>query len=182
MKRVTIGGIGNVLMGDDGVGPFFARTLDSQYDFEEGVKVVDFGTPGLDFVVHIAGLDVLIIVDAVDNQTPPGTVTVYRKDLILAAPVPMRLDPHQPALKESLLIADLDGQAPKDVILIGISGETYGFNNNLTDTVRKAVEDAIQVLLKELDKFGVKYKKKSESEVSSVWWEDQAKVVLEGVR
>jgi hydrogenase maturation protease len=182
VKRVTIGGIGNVLMGDDGVGPFFARTLDSQYQFDEGVKVVDFGTPGLDFIVHIAGLDALIVVDAVDNNTPAGTVTVYRKDIILAAPVPMRLDPHQPALKESLLIADLDGNAPKDVILIGISGETYGFNNNLTDTVRNAVEDAIQILLAELDKMGVKYSKKSAPEVSSVWWEDQARLAVSGVR
>ena len=71
MKRITIGGIGNVLMGDDGAGPYFARTLDSQYEFEAGVQVVDFGTPGLDVVVHIAGLDALIIVDAVDNGTAP---------------------------------------------------------------------------------------------------------------
>jgi hydrogenase maturation protease len=176
VKRVTIGGIGNVLMGDDGAGPFFARTLDSQYEFESGVQVVDFGTPGLDFIVHIAGLDALIIVDAVDNQTPAGTVTVYRKDTILAAPVPMRLDPHQPALKESLLIADLDGNAPKDVILIGISGETYGFNNNLTDSVRNAIDDAIQILLAELDTMGVKYTKKTSPQASSVWWEDQPKL------
>lgn len=182
MKLVTIGGIGNVLMGDDGVGPYFARYVDSQYEFESGVQVVDFGTPGLDFVVHIAGLDALIVVDAVDNQTPAGTVSVYRKDSILASPVPMRLDPHQPALKESLLIADLDGQGPKDVILIGISGEKYGFNNNLTDTVRNAVDDAVQVLLSELDKLGVKYSKKSAAEASSVWWEDQAKQVVAGIR
>jgi hydrogenase maturation protease len=182
VKRVTIGGIGNVLMGDDGVGPYFARTLDSRYEFEGDVKVVDFGTPGLDFVVHIAGLDALIIVDAVDNQTPAGTVTVYRRDTILAAPVPMRLDPHQPALKESILIADLDGNGPKDVILIGISGDTYGFNNNLTDVVRNAVEDAIQILLTELDKLDVKYTKKDSPEASSVWWEDPARLAIAGAR
>ena len=171
MRRIIIGGIGNVLMGDDGVGPYFARTLDSQYEFESGVQVVDFGTPGLDFVVHIAGLDALIIVDAVDNGTPAGTVSVYRRENILAKPVPMRLDPHQPALKESILIADLDGNGPKDVILIGISGEKYGFNNLLTDSVRKAVDDAIQTTLKELDTLGVKYTKKAKASASDVWWE-----------
>ncbi len=171
MKRITIGGIGNVLMGDDGVGPYFARTLEAQYDFESGVQVVDFGTPGLDFVVHIAGLDALILVDAVDNGAAPGTVTVYRREQILEAPVPMRLDPHQPALKESILIADLDGNGPKDVILIGISGEKYGFNNALTEKVRSAVDGAIQTVLLELDKLGVKYSKKSVPAVSSVWWE-----------
>lgn len=178
MKRITIGGIGNVLMGDDGVGPYFARTLDSRYEFESGVQVVDFGTPGLDFVVHIAGLDALIIVDAVDNGTAPGTVSIYRREQILAKPVPMRLDPHQPALKESILIADLDGNGPKEVILIGISGEKYGFNNTLTDAVRTAVDDAIQTLLQELDQLGAKYTKKLAPAPSSVWWEAQPQLTV----
>lgn len=91
----------------------------------------------------------------------------------------MRLDPHPPAVKESLLIADLDGQGPRDVILIGISGERYGFNNALSDVVRHAVEDAIQVLLRELDGLGVKYVKKSTPSVSSVWWEGQPTVTAE---
>ncbi len=182
MKRITIGGIGNVLMGDDGVGPYFARTLDAQYEFESGVNVVDFGTPGLDFVVHIAGLDALIIVDAVDNGTAPGTVSIYRREQILAKPVPMRLDPHQPALKESILIADLDGNGPKDVILVGISGEKYGFNNQLTDSVRGAVDATIQAVLQELDKLGVSYKKKATAAASSVWWDSQPQLTTASSR
>lgn len=172
MKRIIIGGIGNVLMGDDGVGPYFARTLNARYTFSEGVEVVDFGTPGLDFVVHIAGLDLLILVDAVDSGKEPGSLWMYRKADILASPVPMRLDPHQPALKESLLIADLDGSGPKDVVLIGITGQTYGFSNTLTDPVRKAVDEAIELALKELDAAGVKYEKKPQPSSSDVWWEE----------
>jgi hydrogenase maturation protease len=171
VKRITIGGIGNVLMGDDGAGPYFARTLDSRYELGEGVQVVDFGTPGLDFIVHIAGLDALIIVDAVDNNTAPGTISIYRREDIFAKPVPMRLDPHQPALKESVLIADLDGMGPKEVILIGISGERYGFNNTLTDAVRAGVDEAIRTTLLELDRLGAKYTEKATPAGSSVWWE-----------
>lgn len=172
MKRILIGGIGNVLMGDDGVGPYLARTLDARYQFSEGVQVVDFGTPGLDFVVHIAGLDALILVDAVDNGKPAGTVTTYRRSDILASPVPMRLDPHQPALKESILIADLDGSGPKDVTLVGISGQSYTFNTPLNESVRKAVDDAIEVVLRELEQYGVTYTPK-EGGTADVWWETQ---------
>ena len=46
MKKVKIGGIGNVLLGDDGVGPYIARMLEANYEFEEGVEVQDLGTPG----------------------------------------------------------------------------------------------------------------------------------------
>lgn len=171
MKRITIGGIGNVLSGDDGVGPYLVRMLDAQYSFGPEVQVVDFGTPGLDFVVHIANLDALLLVDAVDNDKPAGSVTVYTKDDIMAGPMPMRLDPHQPALKESLWVADVDGSAPREVKLVGITGEQYKFGKKLTPAVRAAVSDAIQILLGELDALGVAYSKKESPQIENLWWE-----------
>ena len=171
MKRITIGGIGNVLSGDDGVGPYLVRMLDAQYSFSDEVQVVDFGTPGLDFVVHIANLDALLLVDAVDNDKPAGSVSVYTKDEIMGGPMPMRLDPHQPALKESLWVADVDGSAPRQVKLVGITGEKYKFGKQLTPAVRAAVEDAIQVLLKEVDALGATYTKKENPQFEELWWE-----------
>ena len=41
MKEVLIGGIGNVLLGDDGVGPFVLQILASRYEFEGGVELID---------------------------------------------------------------------------------------------------------------------------------------------
>lgn len=79
MKRVLIAGIGNVLLGDDGVGPYVVRQLDSAYCFDEGVALEDLGTPALDFIDHIAGLDALIVVDSVDNGKVPGNITMYRR-------------------------------------------------------------------------------------------------------
>ena len=171
MKRITIGGIGNVLTGDDGVGPYLVRMLDRQYKFSDDVQVVDFGTPGLDFVVHIANLDSLLLVDAVDNDKPAGSVSVYTKDEIMAGPMPMRLDPHQPALKESLWVADVDGSAPREVKLIGITGADYNFGHRLTPAVRAAVEEATAILLKELDALGATYTRKENPLVEELWWE-----------
>ena len=48
MKTALIGGIGNVLLGDDGIDPYVIRLLESQYAFGENVRVVDLGTPALD--------------------------------------------------------------------------------------------------------------------------------------
>ena len=68
MKRVLIAGIGNVLLGDDGLGPYVLHQLEAAYTFEEGVKLEDLGTPALDFIDHLAGLDALIVVDSVAND------------------------------------------------------------------------------------------------------------------
>jgi hydrogenase maturation protease len=68
VKRVLIAGIGNILLGDDGVGPYVLRLLEVSYSFDEGVVLEDLGTPALDFIDHIAGLDALIVIDSVDNR------------------------------------------------------------------------------------------------------------------
>src|SRR3974377_1564210 len=131
-KRVTIGGIGSVLLGDDGVGPYVTALLAASYQFDEGVTVADLGTPGLDLVAHFSGQDSLILIDSGDNGTAPGTVTLYRKDDILrCGPAPVRMDPHSPALCESLLIAELAAESPHDILLVGISGEQYAAERGL---------------------------------------------------
>src|SRR5271165_3465619 len=55
VKRALIGGIGNVLLGDDGVGPYVVRLLESQYSFGNNVELADLGTPALDLTHQIVG-------------------------------------------------------------------------------------------------------------------------------
>ncbi len=104
--------------GDDGIGPYVVRQLESNYSFEAGVELEDLGTPALDFIDHIAGLDAQIVVDSVDNRQPPGTITLYRnQDLVRNAPA-VRMDTHSPAIRESLLAADVFlGMPPREVLL-----------------------------------------------------------------
>jgi len=65
MKKVLIGGIGNVLLGDDGVGPYGARLLAARYEFDDGVEVADLGTPALDLIDQISGKDAVILIDSI---------------------------------------------------------------------------------------------------------------------
>jgi hydrogenase maturation protease len=168
-KKITIGGIGSVLLGDDGVGPYVAGVLEAEYGFEESVTVVDLGTPGLDLVAHLSGIDVVILIDSVKNDKPSGSVTLYRKDDILRhGPAPVRMDPHSPALSESLMIADLTGQGPDEILLIGITGEHYD-EAGLSQAAGRAAEKALRAVLEELDRLGISYWK-LRKEPFSAWW------------
>ncbi len=170
MKRILIAGIGNVLLGDDGVGPYVVRWLDSAYSFGEGVEVEDLGTPALDFIDHIAGLDALIVIDSVDNGRDPGTITLYRRpDLLRNAPS-VRMDTHSPAITESLLAADVFfGMPPREVLLVGISAGSYTAGCQLSEQVKSAVERAAKAVLAELDRLSVSYQKKPDSALRT-WW------------
>lgn len=168
-KKITIGGIGSVLLGDDGVGPYVAGVLEAEYGFEDGVTVVDLGTPGLDLVAHLSGIDIVILVDSVKNEKSAGSVTLYRKEeILLHGPAPVRMDPHSPALSESLMIADLTGQGPDEILLIGITGERYDAAG-LSEAAEQAAEKAIGAVLAELDRLGISYWK-LRNEPFSAWW------------
>jgi hydrogenase maturation protease len=175
VKKAVIAGVGNVLLGDDGVGPYVAHVLEHRYRFEEGVTVFDLGTPGLDLVAHLSNIDALIVVDSVANDKAPGTITHYRRaDILRHGPAPVRMDPHSPSLSESLLIADFVGEGPRDVLLIGISGADYEPGTVLTDEVRKAALSAVGDVLAELDRLDLRYWLSLETDQPAAWWEPVA--------
>jgi hydrogenase maturation protease len=170
MKKVLVAGIGNVLLGDDGVGPFVAQWLNAGYSFPEGVEVEDLGTPALDFIDRIVGLDSLIVVDAVNNDQPAGTVTLYRKDDLLRYAPGVRMDTHSPALTESLMAAEVFfGFPPKEVLLVGISGESYQADCALSPAVRAAVPAVLTAVFGELTRLEVAYSAKQAANPPSTW-------------
>ncbi len=181
-KNITIGGVGSVLLGDDAVGPYIVGLLEASYCFDEGVTVADLGTPGLDLVAHLSGIDALILVDSVSNGAAPGTVTLYRKeDILRHGPAPVRMDPHSPALSEALLIADLAGEGPQDILLIGISGEQYEVGAGLSAAVEQAAAEAVSHVLRELDRLGFGYSKLRKTSYSA-WWNPVAEAHPASVR
>lgn len=177
MKRVLIAGVGNILLGDDGVGPYVVRKLAVNYVFEDGVELEDLGTPALDFIDHIAGLDALIVVDAVTNGEPAGTIRLYGNEDLTRHVSGVRMDPHSPALGESLLAAEWFGGGPKDVTLVGISGESFGAGCGLSERVEMAVDSAIREVLIALSRAGVGFVKRFEAVETAPWWEAERQAV-----
>jgi hydrogenase maturation protease len=171
VRTALIGGIGNVLLGDDGVGPYILRLLDSRYHFGDDVELADLGTPALDLTHQIVGLRSLILIDSVaSDEDAPGTVTLYRKEDILSIAPAERLDPHSPALSECLLTAEMLGASPEQVLLVGIVGATYEPGAPMSSAVLKSVEEAIQVILEELRRLGFSFEKKTSATEAGIWW------------
>jgi len=172
VKRALIGGIGNVLLGDDGVGPYVVRLLESLYSFGDNVEVADLGTPALDLTHQIVGLDALILVDSVVSEDPPGTVVLYRKADILRETPAQRLDPHSPALSECLMAAEMLGTSPQHVLLVGVVGKNYEPGGPLSPAVRHSVEAAIDAILEELAQLGFAFQKRLTPNEPGIWWND----------
>jgi len=174
VKSILIGGMGNVLLGDDALGPYVVHLLETQFTFEERVQLEDLGTPALDLTHRIAGQHAVILIDCISTQEyPAGTVLEYDKDDLLSALPPQRLDPHSPAVSECLLAAEMLGNIPENVLLIGAIGECFEPGEPLSEAVRGAVDKVIGAVLGELWRLGVRVERKPSSAKADTWWAEE---------
>jgi hydrogenase maturation protease len=147
---IRVLGLGNVLMGDDGFGPYVIEALNAAYDFPPQVSLADLGTPGLDLAPFLIGADAVIVIDTVRSEGPGGALRRYARDALLAhAPQP-RLGPHDPGFKQTLLTLDFAGLGPPDVVLVGVIPHTTVPRARLSVAVRKAVPAAVGAVVEEL--------------------------------
>ncbi|MBD0373855.1 MAG: hydrogenase maturation protease, partial [Pyrinomonadaceae bacterium] len=165
-------GIGNVLMGDDAFGPYMIQLLDARYCFPQSVALLDLGTPSLDLVAHIRGMDALIILDAVRAEGQPGELRIYRRDELLKQPLQPRTDAHEPGLKEALLIAEFDGSGPLEACLIGVIPADTSTGVGLSSPVQRVLPEATEAVVRELEALGVIALQRSPVRTPQVWWEE----------
>jgi hydrogenase maturation protease len=172
--RVTVLGLGNVLMGDDALGPHVIEALLAGFRFEESVNVMDAGTPGLDLAPFVMDTDALVLVDTVRSDGAPGEIRLYREDQILKhAPQP-RLSPHDPSLKEVLLACRFHGTGPSSVLLVGVIPKATDTGVGLSAEVRAAIPAAVDEVLGELERLGLPAAPRPGSVPASPWWEKPA--------
>jgi hydrogenase maturation protease len=174
---IRVLGLGNVLMCDDGFGPYVARVLEAFYEFPRDVEVIDVGTPGLDLTPYLLDTDAVIFVDTITASGEPGDTRVYDRDEILKYPPQARTGPHDPALKEALLTVDAAGAGPKVVKLIGVIPDRVATGVTLSPAVLHAVTPVVRMVIDELDRMGVPAIPRPVPKTPHIWWEAHSSTI-----
>lgn len=167
---ILIAGIGNILLQDDGFGPQAIARLESEYQFDERVELLDLGTPALDFVDYLAGREVVILLDALSCGGEPGEVLSFDHEALRRRIPGMRLSAHQPCLDETLFAAETAGLHFKDVVLIGVVGAGFDVTTTLTDTVSEATTYALEKVCEILARHGVQAQRRPQALPVRAWW------------
>ncbi len=173
MARIGVLGIGNVLMGDDALGAHVVKRLEAGWTFPEDVAVVEAGTPGADLPHVLAGYDAIIVVDTVKlRRAAPGELRVLEKADLLAKEPIVPMSPHEPGLREALFTMEFHGEAPAQVLLVGVvpaDAQTLGVG--LSDPVKAAIPAAIEETLRQLATLGVTPTPRVPPLAPDLWWE-----------
>jgi hydrogenase maturation protease len=178
---ISVLGLGNVLMGDDGFGPAAIHALEADYSVGDDVEVFDLGTPGLDLMPWLADVDRVVIVDTVKSDLPPGTMRIYDKRDVLRHPPSVRVGPHDPCVKDALLTLEFAGRAPRELTLIGVVPARTGLAATLSPEVGAAVQPVVSEVVRILECAGAAVTRRTKPVVGVPWWNRSARDRLEGV-
>jgi hydrogenase maturation protease len=143
-----------MLLSDDGVGPVLLQELANTENRWRGeVEFLDGGTQGLALLGRLSGRRALIIVDALRKGEAPGTI--YRLTLPeLREVTPGRASSgHESNAGELLAAAELLGELPDRLFVVGVEPEKITTGVGLSTAVQEALPEAsdqVACLLHEL--------------------------------
>jgi len=150
VKHTLILGLGNPLLGDEGIGVRVVEELQG-LKLPEGVDVAEGGTAGLGLIGLMEGYQRVIIVDAADMGCSPGCVVRFTPSeaQFKIAKAPLSL--HQIGLGEMLALADTLETAPDELVIIGVQPKRVEAGAGLSPEVEGAIPQVIKFVLDELN-------------------------------
>jgi hydrogenase maturation protease len=144
MKKILILGIGNLLMGDEGIGIHAIKELEKKTLVKE-IDLLDGGTGGFHLMSYFQEYENIIMIDATLDKKPAGTVSVIQPKF--ASDFPKALSAHDIGLKDLLEAVALLDKLPK-IYLITISIKDL---NNMSIELSPVVSKAMPKIINKVD-------------------------------
>jgi hydrogenase maturation protease len=144
-------GLGNPIMGDDGVGIYAVRLLRGNPQLQRGVEFKELSLGGLRLVEELLGYEKVFIIDSVASDRKPGEISELTPEQLKDSQYTG--SPHGTNFATALaLYRRLKGQEiPKTIRIftIGINPE-HTFNETLSPLVQKAALKLVESVANEI--------------------------------
>lgn len=141
MKTLVLG-IGNTLLTDEGVGVHVLGHLGGD-GLPEDVELLDGGTLSFTLAGPIEEAEALVVVDAANLKSPPGTLQVFEGEAMDAFLMSNRKSSvHEVGLTDLRAIAILAGHWPERRALVAIQPQAVGWGEEPTPAVAAAIPGA----------------------------------------
>lgn len=151
---ITILGLGNILMTDEGVGVHTVNEFEKRYEVPDYVEIVDGGAAGLDLIPFIEGREKVLMVDAVNFDREPGFIDTLENEAI-----PIRLTQkasmHHLGLMDVLCIVRMSGNIPKDMCIIGIQPKSLDLGIDMTKEIWDKEQELIDRIVAKLREWNI---------------------------
>ncbi len=144
IKRSVVLGLGNTINRDEGVGVHMLPLLQKRIGARSSAEFLDGGTLGLNLLPLVEECRHLLLLDAVNTGKSGASVVVFKgEEIPLFAHV--KLSQHQLTFQEVLGLAQIRGNLPPQLHLVGVQPVDTSMGFGLTEEVEQAVPRALDL-------------------------------------
>ncbi len=163
LMKIIVVGLGNPILGDDGVGWKVAEEVKKQLPLspnplplekeERGKRIevdVEFlSLGGISLMEHLIGYDRAILIDAIASDQDPGSVIVAKLSELPDYSAFHMTSAHDTSLQNALQLGkSMGAKLPEDVMVVGIATKrVYDFSEELSTSVANALPGAVKAVL-----------------------------------
>ena len=148
-KEITILGIGNIILSDEGFGVHVVEYLEKHFEFPDNVQLLDGGTLGIELTQFITGTSKLLIIDSINGGKTPGTL-FHLTGSEVCAHFSEKISAHEVGIQDVLTMLELTGKAIPEVVVIGAQPFSLEAGIELTPQMKellpKVADMAIDIL------------------------------------
>lgn len=148
--RTLIVGVGNPLMGDEGIGPYVIGNL-SRLPMPNNVDIIDCGCDLLGIISHIDKPKKIIVIDAIRAGGEPGRIYRFHFDELENIETNTG-SAHQLQVVEALRLLKTAHPCLSrcEITVIGIEPKVMKLSTDLSKEVRNSIADLTRLVLEEL--------------------------------
>ena len=149
-KEIIIGGLGNLLMTDEGIGIYVVRELMTRAERFPHVDFVELGSSWIGVVHAVARRRKAVLVDCVCMGEPAGTIRRFSPDEVVSIKAMTRFSLHEGDILSALELSQKLGEYPREVVIFGIQPESMALGDSLSSTLQERLKKYVEMILREL--------------------------------
>ena len=150
---VTVLGIGNIILRDEGFGVRAVEYLEEHFHFPHDVRLLDGGTLGPELLHFVTGTQKLLILDAVAGDAPAGTVYRFEDDAVMAH-FQEKMSSHEIGIQDVLAWLTVTERAIPNVVVLGMQPYEVTAGLSLTPEMAAALPHFAHRAVEELVRWG----------------------------
>jgi len=163
---VTVLGIGNIILRDEGFGVRAMEYLNEHFRFPPEVQLLDGGTLGPELLHFITGTEKLLILDAVAGDAPAGTVYRFENDAVMAH-FQEKMSSHEIGIQDVLAWLTVTDRAIPNVVVLGMQPYEVAAGLTLSSEMAAALPLFAHRAVEELVRWGIVPAKRRQKKLRS---------------
>ncbi len=142
-EKILILGVGNVILGDEGVGIHAVRYLETQ-ELPANTELLDGGTGGFHMLSVMEDYKTLIMIDATIDSKEEGSISLIEPKF--ASDFPKAMSSHDIGLKDLVETATLLGHMPKIYLITVTVKDISEVRMTLSENVENSLPEIAKLV------------------------------------